>query len=71
MSVLLLEASKFAVSVRPAEPPKRPSHHPWLGRFLSGHLLAPLSDACPRIHKLAGQQAVIGIQGHVMPKELC
>jgi hypothetical protein len=39
MSVVLLEAawprlrSKFAEAAWPAEPPKRPSRRPWLGRF--------------------------------------
>jgi hypothetical protein len=50
MSVLLLEAawprlrSKFAEAVSPAEPRKRPSRRPRLGRFFIQWLWALLSD---------------------------
>jgi len=50
MSVLLLEAawprlrSKFCEAAWPAEPPKRPSRRPWLGRFFYSIIVGALSD---------------------------
>jgi hypothetical protein len=29
--------TQIRLAVRPAEPPKRPSRHPWLGRFFVSH----------------------------------